>query len=195
MRIDETTTLVALIVIPVDFSYPVFALVTFLNGIESGMFASPNALVVISAAPAEHRGAAAGVRGTFLNAGSSLSIGVFFSLMVVGLAARLPGTMSAGLQQHAVPGPIADRVAGLPPVGTLFAAFLGDNPVRTLLRPTGALDRIPAADAGTLTGTTFFPRLISGPFHQGLVIAFGAAALMTVVAALASAFAVPKAAR
>jgi MFS family permease len=188
-----TGSLLALLAIPVDFGYPVFALVTFLNGVGSGMFASPNASVVMSSAPAEHRGAAAGVRGTFFNAGSSLSIGVFFSLMVVGLAARLPGTMSAGLQAHQVPADVADRVAGLPPVGTLFAAFLGDNPIDTLLRPTGVLDRIPPADAATLTGTRFFPELISGPFHQGLVIAFGAAALMTVVAAVASVFAVPAA--
>jgi MFS family permease len=185
-------TLVALLVIPVDFGYPAFALVTFLNGVGSGMFASPNASVVMSSAPAAHRGAAAGVRGTFFNAGSSLSIGVFFSLMVVGLAAKLPSTMSAGLQAHQVPAGVADRVAGLPPVGTLFAAFLGDNPVGTLLQPTGVLDRIPPADAATLTGTRFFPQLISGPFHTGLVVVFGTAALMTVIAAVASLFAVPR---
>ena len=179
-------TFVGLLLIPVDFDYWTFAVLVFLNGVGSGMFASPNASAIMSAAPADQRGAVAGMRGTFFNAGSSLSIGVFFSLMIAGLAAHLPATMTSGLVAHSVPSGIARQVGDLPPVGSLFAAFLGYNPVSQLLGPTGALERIPAADAATLTGTEFFPNLVSGPFHDGLVVVFVAAAVMMVVAAIAS---------
>jgi MFS family permease len=180
-------TFVGLLLIPVNFGYWEFAGLVFLNGVGSGMFSSPNASMIMSAAPADQRGAAAGMRGTFFNAGSSLSIGIFFSLMVAGLASHLPQTLGDGLRAHAVPAGIADQIAGLPPVGSLFASFLGYNPIGTLLEPTGVLDRLPAADAADLTGTTFFPQLVSGPFHDGLVVVFTAAAVMMVVGAVASA--------
>jgi MFS family permease len=182
-------TFVGLLIIPIDFSYPAFAALVFLNGVGSGMFSSPNASVIMSAAPADQRGAAAGMRGTFFNAGSSLSIGVFFSLMVTGLATRLPQTLSAGLQAHAVPAGIAHQIAGLPPVGSLFASFLGYNPIGEMLRPTGVLSSLPPSDAATLTGRTFFPSLVSGPFHDGLIVVFSAAAIMMVIGAVASLFA------
>jgi MFS family permease len=181
-------TFVGLLVIPVDFDYRAFAVLTFLSGVGSGLFSSPNAAVVMNAAPADQRGAAAGMRGTFFNAGSSLSIGVFFSLMVTGLAATLPATLSGGLRLYGVPSAVAAQVSMLPPVGTLFAAFLGYNPIGALLTPSGVLARLPHSDAATLTGHTFFPRLISGPFHHGLVVVFLAGAIMMVVAAVASAF-------
>ncbi|HST85467.1 MAG TPA: MFS transporter [Kineosporiaceae bacterium] len=179
-------TFVGLLLIPVNFSYWEFAALVFLNGVGSGMFSSPNASMIMSAAPADQRGAAAGMRGTFFNAGSSLSIGIFFSLMVAGLARNLPQTLGAGLQAHSVPAGIADQIAALPPVGSLFASFLGYNPIGALLGPSGVLPRLPAADAADLTGKTFFPQLVSGPFHDGLVVVFTAAALMMVIGAIAS---------
>ena len=178
--------LVGLMVIPVDFPYPAFAALTFLTGVGSGMFSSPNAVVVMSSAPAAQRGAAAGMRGTFFNAGASLSIGIFFSLMVVGLAQTLPATLTAGLRAHAVPADVATQIGQLPPVGSLFAAFLGFNPVAELLGPSGVLTQLPAGQAATLTGTEFFPTLIADPFHHGLVVVFVAAAAMMVVGAVAS---------
>ena len=181
-------TFVGLLLIPVDFGYAWFAVLTFLNGVGSGMFASPNTAAIMNAVPAAQRGAAAGMRGTFFNAGSSLSIGVFFSLMVAGLASSLPHTLTSGLQAHGVPADAAARIGGLPPVGSLFAAFLGYNPIGALLQPGGVLAKLPPADAATLTGTTFFPNLISGPFHSGLVVVFVAAAGMMLIGALASVF-------
>jgi len=181
-----SATFVGLLIIPVDFSYWPFAVLTFLNGVGSGMFASPNTAAIMNAVPASERGAAAGMRGTFFNAGSSLSIGVFFSLMIVGLASRLPVTLSSGLQAHAVPAGVAGQLAQLPPVGSLFAAFLGYNPIASLLAPTGVLPTLPPADGAALTGTTFFPHLISGPFHDGLVVVFLAAAAMMLIGAVAS---------
>jgi hypothetical protein len=116
----------------------------------------------------------------------SLSIGIFFSLMIAGLAATLPKTLSAGLRAHGVPAPLAAHVANLPPVSTLFASFLGYNPIGSLLRPSGVLARLPRHDAAVLTSKEYFPHLISGPFHHGLVIVFSVAIAMSLVAAVVS---------
>ena len=180
---------VGLVVLPVDFAYPVFGLLIFLNGVGSGMFSSPNASVVMNSVPAAARGAASGMRMTFFNAGSAVSIGVFFSLMVVGLANTLPSTLAAGLIAQKVPADIAHQLAGLPPVGILFAAFLGINPIASLLEPTGLLHILPPENVATLTGNQFFPTLISSPFQSGLELVFGIAAVMMVIAAVASWFA------
>lgn len=180
---------VGLVLIPVDFPYAAFAALTFLNGIGSGMFSSPNAAMVMNAVPAEQRGVASGMRMTFFNSGSSLSIGVFFSLLVAGLAATLPTTLSAGLQAHGVPAGAAQQLGALPPVGILFAAFLGINPIATLLGSSGLLATLPAAQVRVLTGNDFFPSLISSPFRSGLALVFGIAAAMMVAAAVASWFA------
>src|SRR5512132_2494497 len=175
----------ALMLLPLDFPYPVFAALLLLTGIGSGLFAAPNTAGVMNAVPARQRGAASGMRATFQNAGFVLSIGLFFSLMIAGLAARLPTTLYAGLTANGVPPAAAERIANLPPVGSLFAAFLGFNPIRTLLGPA-ALERLSPAQAANLTGTSFFPRLIAEPFKHGLAIVFLAALTMSLVAAAAS---------
>lgn len=178
---------VALLLIPVNFDYWIFALLVFLNGVGGGFFTAPNTAAIMSSVPADQRGAASGVRSTFFNAGSSLSIGVFFSLMIVGLAQTLPSAMYNGLQAQGVSADVARQVADLPPVGSLFAAFLGYNPIEELLGPSGALDA-PGVNAEVLTGKTFFPQLITEPFHSGLTVVFIAAAVMMVIGAIASLF-------
>jgi len=175
-----------LLLLPVDFPYWAFAVLIFCNGIGSGLFASPNTSAIMSSVPARHRGAASGMRATFQNSGVSLSIGIFFSLMIAGLASGLPRTLADGLRAQGVPAQLAAHVAGLPPVSTLFASFLGYNPVRNLLRPSGELSRLPRGSVRVLTGKQFFPHLISGPFHHGLVIVFTAAIGMSVLGALVS---------
>lgn len=175
-----------LALLPVDFPYWAFALLIALNGIGSGLFSSPNASAIMSSVPASERGAASGMRGTFFNSGSALSIGIFFSVMIVGLASVLPDALRTGLTAQGVPSTVADQVSGLSPVGSLFAAFLGYNPMRTLLQPFGVLDTLPHQDVATLTGTRFFPQLIAEPLHHGLVVVFVVAALMMVIAAIAS---------
>jgi MFS family permease len=174
-----------LLILPTDFSYWAFAALVFLNGLGGGLFAAPNTSLVMSSVPAHLRGAASGMRATFQNAGMVLSIGVFFSLMVAGLSTSLPSTLDGGLTAQGVPASAAHTIAGLPPVGTLFAAFLGYNPIASLLGPH-LLGQLPAANAATLTGREFFPHLVSGPFHDGLVIVFWLAIGMSVVGALAS---------
>jgi MFS family permease len=177
---------VGLSLLPVDFSYWSFALLTALNGIGSGMFAAPNSSSIMGSVPARQRGVASGMRSTFQNSGTALSIGVFFSLMITGLASSLPETLTAGLQRHGVPHAIAHQIGALPPVSSLFAAVLGVNPVQHLLALSGVLSSLPAASRQILTGQTFFPQLISGPFHQGLSVVFAVAIALTVLAALAS---------
>jgi MFS family permease len=175
-----------LLALPVNFPYPVFAALLVVSGIGQGMFSAPNTSAIMSSVPTEQRGVASGMRATFQNSGTSLSIGVFFSLMIAGLAGSLPQTLTSGLQAHGVAANVAEGVAQLPPVSTLFAAFLGSNPVGHLLGP-GVLSGLSPGDQATLTGGEFFPQLVSGPFHHGLVVVFTAAAIMAVVAAVASA--------
>ena len=174
-----------LIVLPVDFSYAWFALILLLNGIGMGLFASPNSAGVMNSLPPSQRGAGAGMLATFMNSASVLSIGVFFTLMIIGLAGGLPHALDSGLVAHGVPAADAQRVSTLPPVATLFASFLGYNPMQTLLGPH-VLGSLPASQAHELTGRSFFPQLISGPFHSALVYAFVFAAVACLVAAVAS---------
>ncbi|MEA2669982.1 MAG: hypothetical protein QOG45_202 [Chloroflexota bacterium] len=174
-----------LLLLPVDFDYRVFAVLLALNGIGSGLFAAPNTTAIMNAVPASRRGSASGIVATFQNAGMTLSIGVFFSLMVAGLAGSLPAAMHGGLVAQHVPDATATRLAGLPPVGSLFAAFLGYNPMGSLLGPQ-VLGSLPPSSAATLTGPEFFPHLVSAPFHSGLVIVFGVAIAMSLVGALTS---------
>ncbi len=144
--------------------------------------------MIMNAVPARQRGAASGMRMTGMNSGQALSIGLFFSLMVIGLASSLPSTLSSGLVAQGVPAGTAASVASIPPVGILFAAFLGYNPIASLLAPSGVLNTLPANNVATLTGKNFFPNLISAPFHSGLVLVFSIAAGMTLVAAVLAFF-------
>ncbi|MGE5131808.1 MAG: MFS transporter [Gemmatimonadota bacterium] len=175
-----------LMLLPVDFPYWAFALIIFCNGIGSGLFASPNTSAIMSSVPARHRGSASGMRSTFQNSGMSLSIGVFFSLMIAGLATTLPPVLASGLHAQGVPLAAAARISHLPPVSTVFAALLGYNPVAHLLRANGALGALSPHQLATLTGKQFFPHLIAAPFHHGLLIVFTAAAAMSVIGALVS---------
>ncbi|MDQ1753120.1 MAG: hypothetical protein QOE71_4176 [Pseudonocardiales bacterium] len=177
---------VGLMALPIDFPYWAFAVLIACNGVGSGMFGAPNGAAVMSSVPAQQRGAASGMRSTFQNSGSSLSIGIFFSLMIAGLAGTLPDALSSGLQQQGVPGNVAHQVGQLPPVSTLFASFLGINPIRQLLAPSGVLNGLPEANVDVLTGREFFPHLISQPFHHGLIIVFSTAVVLSVLGAVAS---------
>jgi len=183
-------TFFALTVLPVNFSYPVFAILLVINGIGMGMFTAPNRAEVMSSLPGNARGAGAGMNATFQNAAMVLSIGVFFSLIIAGLSTSLPATLSGGLQAHGVPAAEAQQIGQLPPVGVLFAAFLGYNPVEHLLG--GALGGLSPDQASFLTGHSFFPSLITAPFSDGLHVAFWFAIVVSLVAAAASWFGRPR---
>jgi MFS family permease len=170
----------------VSFAYPAFAALLLLNGLAMGLFAAPNRAGIMNSLPPDQRGAGAGMVSTFQNVGMVLSIGIYFTLVVAGLTSRLPAALLAGLEAHGIPAALAGSVAHLPPVAVLFAAFLGYNPIQSLLGPTGVLGRLPAADRSVLLGRSFFPHLIAGPFAHGLHGAFFFSFAACVVAAAAS---------
>ena len=183
--LGSALSFVLLEMLPVDFSYSLFAAVLLLMGLSMGAFAAPNRAGVMNSLPAQHRGAGGGMNQTFQNSAQVLSIGIFFTLMIVGLSATLPHSLASGLRAHGVPAGVATQVSHLPPVSVLFAAFLGYNPAQELVGPR-VLARLPAHQAAAIRGRGFFPHLIEGPFHTGLHEAFAFAIAACLVAALAS---------
>ena len=181
-------TFAGLMAIPADFDYLLFTVLLALNGIGMGLMAAPNSAAIMNSVPAADRGAASGVRATGMNAGMVLSMGGFFTLMAVGLASRLPDSLYAGLTRLGVAPDAAHTIAQTPPVGTLFAAFLGDNPIQALVTQVDPAQLRPGSgvDVATLTGRSFFPHLLAEPFRHGLAIAFGVSIGMLLVAAVAS---------
>lgn len=174
--------------LPVDFDQWLFWFYLFVIGVGMGLFASPNAAAIMNALPPQYRGVGSGMRATFTNAGSMISMGLFFSIMITGLAQKLPQAMQAGLTQHGVPLAGAVLVSQLPPTSSLFAALLGYNPLQNLLRQFGILQHMSVVQAKYVIGHTFFPSLIGPPFLHGLSLAFTVSLIMSLVAALISAF-------
>jgi MFS family permease len=172
--------------LPIDFSYPWFAALILLWALGAGMFFSPNQAGVMNSLPRDQRGAGAGMLNTFQNSASVLSMAVFFTVITIGLASSLPSHLYNGLVAQGVPVSAAHSVASLPPIGTLFAAFLGDNAIQLELTRIGVLHTLPHAQAAYLTGRQFFPRLIATPFADGLHLAMYFAALTSLIAAVAS---------
>jgi Major Facilitator Superfamily len=170
--------------LPVNFSYPEFAAILFLNGAGMGLFASPNRAGIMNSLPAHRRGVGAGMSATFQNSSMVLSIGIFFSLIILGLSASLTSHLFTGLTAQGVPAADATRLSHLPPTAVMFAALLGYNPIQMLLGPV--LTKLPASNAAYLTGHSFFPSLISAPFHAGLSVAFDFAIVACLIAAVAS---------
>jgi MFS family permease len=175
--------------LPMNFNYVWFALLILLYSIGTGLFFSPNQAAVMNSLPPDQRGAGAGMLNTFQNSASVLSIGVFFTIITLGLAATLPTHLYAGLIAQGVPPSAAHKVAALPPIGSLFSAFLGFNPIQELLGSSAVLQHtyhLSHAHATYLLGRSFFPRLISSPFANGLHLAFDFAAGASVIGAIAS---------
>ena len=174
-----------LMLLPPNFYFPAFAVIIFAIGMGMGMFAAPNTTAIMNSVPAEHRGVASGMRATFQNTANTLSITLIFTMVTAGLATRLPVALYSGLTQAGLPGNAAQGIANLPPTAALFAAFLGYNPLGTLL-PLQVLHSLSAAAQAQLLSKTFFPSLIAGPFEQGLRVAFSISVVLSVLAALAS---------
>ncbi len=176
---------IGLTLLPANFDYKWFFLLLLLLGIGQGLFAAPNTTVVMNSVPKEHRGVGSGMRSTFQNAAALLSIGVFFSIVTAGLANALPPALTAGLSPTGLPGALVEKIAHLPPTAALFAAFLGYNPMGTLL-PQQVLHTLPAASQAHLLSQQFFPNLIAAPFMEGLRVVFYLSAALSVIAAFAS---------
>jgi MFS family permease len=184
--IATAATFVWLWLLPIDFGYVEFAGVLLVLGISFGMFASPNRAAVMNSLPPQDRGAGGAMNQTFQNSAQVLSVGIFFSLMIAGLATNLPHTLTAGLSHHGVPLQHAIAIGKTPPVSVLFAAFLGFNPVKSLVGEH-VLHGLHASARAELTGRSFFPHLIASPFRDGLHIAFTFAIIACLIAAVASA--------
>jgi MFS family permease len=178
---------VLLELLPINFSYIWFALLILLFSIGMGLFFSPNQAAVMNSLPPDQRGAGAGMVNTFQNSATVLSMGLFFTIVTLGLAHNLPSHLYRGLVNAGVPAPDAHLVASEPPIGSLFSAFLGYNPIKELLGPTGALQHLSPSQAAYITGRSFFPKLIEQPFASGLHLAFTFAAIATAIAIVASA--------
>ena len=176
---------VGLYLMPIDFTYVFFALAILIIGMGMGMFVSPNTTAIMNSVPAEHRGASSGMRATFQNTANTISITWIFTMVTLGLASHLPTSLYQGLTQAGIPNNVAHQVANLPPTAALFAAFLGYNPMKTILPPT-VLQQLPAASQALLLSKQFFPNLISGPFDFGLRIAFSISAVLGLISAFAS---------
>jgi MFS family permease len=178
-------TFILLELLPIDFTYWQFALLLLLNGLAMGAFAAPNRAGIMNSLPPQFRGAGSGMNSTFQNSAQVLSIGIFFTLVIIGLSATLPASLSHGLISEGIPRAEATQVANLPPVSTLFAAFLGYSPLAHLL-PAHVLAGLTKAQSATVLGRSFFPGLIAKPFGSGLDTAFDFAAAGCFVAACAS---------
>lgn len=175
-----------LMLLPTNFSFPIFAAMLVLLGVGTGMFTSPNSSSIMGSVPANQRGAASGTRGTFQNSGTALSIGIFFSLMIAGLSGSLRTNLTSGLIHAGLPHALAQQAGNLPPVSTLFASVLGVNPIHHILVSSGTLGSLSPTARAALTGRSFFPHLIEAPFHSGLTVVFLMSIALSLVAAFAS---------
>jgi MFS family permease len=180
-------TFVLLEFLPINFTYIWFALLIFMFAVGMGLFFSPNQAAIMNSLPPEQRGAGAGMTMTFVNSATVLSMGLFFTIVTLGLASRLPTHLYKGLVAAGVDPSAAHIVANEPPIGSLFSAFLGYNPIQELLGPTGALQHLSAKQLAFVTGRSFFPNLIEQPFADGMHLAFTFAAIATAIAVAASA--------
>jgi EmrB/QacA subfamily drug resistance transporter len=178
-------TFALILTLPVDFAYPLFALIIFFNGLAMGMFIAPNTAAIMNSVPPQHRGASSGMLATLNNVGIPLSMGIFFSLLIVGMNAFVPSAMYSGLTQHGIPGQLAQQLSGLPPVSYLFAAFLAYNPLGSLI-PSSVLNSLPPDQVATITSRAFFPQLIADAFHHGLIQVMLFSMVMCLIAAVAS---------
>ncbi len=174
-----------MMMLPVNFPYYLFAIILLINGLSFGMFSSPNTAGIMNSVPSEFRGVASGMRATFMNVGMPLSIGIFFSLMIVGLTSSVPGSIYHGLINNGVSAQLATHLSHLPAISYLFAAFLGYNPLKTLLGPK-VLSTLHPSAAARLTSKEYFPKLIATPFKHGLVVVLTFAIITCLVAAYAS---------
>jgi MFS family permease len=175
--------------LPYNFNYPEFASILFVMGMGSGMFASPNTASIMNSVPPEHRGAASGMRATLQNTGQTISLAIFFTIVLEILAGKLPSVLSSAVVSAGAPSALAYAFSKIPPTGALFAAFLGYNPVASILQqlPPSIRSAIPSSALNVLTGKHWFPTVIASPFMQALSVSFYIGAAISLVAAVSSA--------
>jgi EmrB/QacA subfamily drug resistance transporter len=183
-------TFIALACLQVNFAYLSFGLILFVLGIGTGIFLSPNAASIMNSVPPEHRGAASGMRATLFNSAQTISQAIFFTIIIISLSTTLPRALSLAVTNAGAPVRVAQALSSTPATAALFGAFLGYNPIKTILStlPNSLVSNIPSAAVQQLTANTFFPNAIASPFMTALREAFVIGAIMCFVAAAFSVF-------
>ncbi|MCL1840418.1 MAG: MFS transporter [Propionibacteriaceae bacterium] len=175
----------ALNLLPFDFKFVGFFFILLILGLGMGMFAAPNSSAIMNSVPNADRGASSGMRSTFQNAGMSLSMGLYFTILIIGMSHHLPSVLQGGLLNAGVPAVQADQIAHMSPTAALFAAFLGYNPMKTLI-PDNVMSALPQATQHTLLSNSFFPDAIAPAVMSSLHIAFWISVGLSVIAAVVS---------
>lgn len=174
--------------LPYNFNYTEFALIIFFMGLGNGMFASPNTASIMNSVPPKYRGTASGMRSTLQNTGQTMSIAIFFTIIIISLASTLPSALANAVTQAGAP-QLASYMQNIPVTGALFAAFLGYDPVRTIISslPPQVASSIPSQAIAIMEQHTWFPMTIAPSFMIALREAFYISSIMTFIAAIVSA--------
>ncbi|MFZ2073819.1 MAG: MFS transporter [Methanoregula sp.] len=174
-----------LAILPYNFEYLPFALALLIMGLGNGMFSSPNAAAIMNSVPPEERGVTSGMMSTLVNSGFVLSMGMFFTIIVVGLTGAFPPMLSTALSA-ANATPLVPAMSAIPPTGALFAAFLGYNPIHIILAglPPALLASVAPATLAYLTGAVWFPTTLAQAFMPSLALSFYIGAGISFIAAL-----------
>ena len=174
--------------LPYNFSYIEFGLVLFMMGVGGGMFGSPNSSSIMNSVPPQDRGVASGMMFTIMNTSFTASMAIFFTIVIVGITQRFPEAMVTSLAGIGAV-KLAPLLSNIPPTGALFSAFLGYNPVITILSmlPPQIVANIPQSTLNTLTGNTWFPSTLANAFIPSLRISFIMGAAFCFLAAILSA--------
>jgi MFS family permease len=186
--IISTISFLLLVVLPYNFDYIEFALVLFMMGVGGGMFGSPNSSSIMNSVPPQDRGVASGMMFTIMNTSFTVSMAIFFTIVIVGITQRFPEAMTTSLASIGAV-KLAPILINIPPTGALFSAFLGYNPVNAILSvlPPAIVAAIPKTTLNTLTGTTWFPSTLANAFIPSLRISFIIGAVFCAIAAILSA--------
>jgi MFS family permease len=179
--------------LPYNFDYPVLGIALFIMGCGNGMFAAPNTTAIMNSVPREDRGVASGMVSTLMNTGFVMSMGMFFTIVVVNLTRDFPPVLATALTTAGAGG-LVTAMTAIPPTGMLFAAFLGINPVQSVLTglAPAVVATVPVQTITTLTGTTWFPTTLAQVFMSSLRFSFYVGAALAAVAALLSALRGPR---
>ncbi len=186
--IMNTIGFLVLASLPYNFNYLELGLTLFFMGLGGGMFGSPNSASIMNSVPPQERGVASGMLTTIMNTAFTGSMAIFFTIVIVGITQRFPDALTSSLASIGAV-QLAPILSNIPPTGALFSAFLGYNPVETILSsvPSAVVNQIPSATLTTLTGTSWFPSTLAEAFMPSLQISFYVGAFFCGLAALLSA--------
>lgn len=179
---------ILLALMPYNFNYIQFGAVLFMMGVGSGMFGSPNSSSIMNSVPPQNRGVASGMMQTLNNTAMASSMAIFFTILIIGITQKFPEAMVTSLASIGA-SQLAPIFSNIPPTGALFAAFLGYNPVNTILSalPPQVVAQIPSTTISTMNGSTWFPTTFANAFIPSLKTSFIFGAFLSIVAAILSA--------